>query len=51
MKRIRVKKSTNYTTINNEFIFNTSNVIFEQSDRLVCLVNKKDIKQIEELFE
>ena len=36
---------------NNEFIFNTSNVIFEQSDRLVCLVNKKDIKQIEELFE
>ena len=22
MKRIRVKKSTNYTTINNEFIFN-----------------------------
>ena len=36
---------------NNEFIFNTSNVIFEQSDHLVCLVNKKDIKQIEELFE
>ncbi len=36
---------------NDELIFNTSNTIFEQGDHLVCLVNKKDIKQIEELFE
>ena len=28
-----------------------SNILLEQNDRLVCLVNKKDIKQIEDLFE
>tara|TARA_E500000178_G_scaffold92017_2_gene91058 strand:- start:623 stop:1966 length:1344 start_codon:yes stop_codon:yes gene_type:complete len=36
---------------NNEFIFDSSNILLEQSDRLVCLVNKKDVKQIEDLFE
>jgi trk system potassium uptake protein TrkA len=36
---------------NNDFIFDTSNMLFEQNDRLVCLVNKKDVKQIEDLFE
>ena len=36
---------------NNEFIFDSSNILLEQSDRLVCLVNKKDVKQIENLFE
>ena len=36
---------------NNEFIFDSSNVLLEQGDRLVCLVNKKDVKQIEDLFE
>ena len=36
---------------NNEFIFNTSNIILEQNDRLIYLANKKDVKQIEELFE
>ena len=36
---------------NGDFIFNTSNVLLEQNDRLVCLINKKDIKQIEDLFE
>ena len=33
------------------FIFNISNILLEKNDRLVCLVNKKDVKQIEELFE
>ena len=33
------------------FIFNISNLLLEKNDRLVCLVNKKDVKQIEELFE
>ena len=36
---------------NDEFIFDSSNILLEQSDRLVCLVNKKDVKQIEDLFE
>ena len=36
---------------NDEFIFNTSNIILEQNDRLIYLANKKDVKQIEELFE
>ena len=36
---------------NNDFIFDISNILLEQNDRLVCLVNKKDIKQIEDLFE
>jgi trk system potassium uptake protein TrkA len=36
---------------NNDFIFNTSNILLEQNDRLVCLVSKKDVKQIEDLFE
>ena len=36
---------------NGEFIFNTSNIILEQNDRLIYLANKKDVKQIEELFE
>ena len=36
---------------NNNFIFNISNVLLEKNDRLVCLVNNKDIKQIEDLFE
>ena len=36
---------------NSNFIFNISNVLLEQNDRLVCLVNKKDVKQIEDLFE
>ena len=36
---------------NSDFIFDTSNILLEQSDRLVCLVNKKDVKQIEDLFE
>ena len=34
MKRIRVKKSTNFTTINNEFIFN-KNLILKQKDCFV----------------
>ena len=33
------------------FIFDISNLLLEKNDRLVCLVNKKDVKQIEELFE
>jgi trk system potassium uptake protein TrkA len=36
---------------NNDFIFNTSNILLEQNDRLICLVSKKDVKQIEDLFE
>ena len=36
---------------NSDFIFNTSNLLLEKNDRLVCLVNKKDVKQIEDLFE
>ena len=32
-------------------IFDMTNILLEKSDRLVCLVNKKDVKQIEELFE
>jgi len=36
---------------NDDFIFDISNILLEQNDRLVCLVNKKDIKQIEDLFE
>lgn len=36
---------------NNNFIFDTSNTLLEQDDHLVCLVNKKDVKQIEDLFE
>ena len=36
---------------NSDFIFDTSNILLEQNDRLVCLVNKKDVKQIEDLFE
>ena len=36
---------------NNNFIFNISNVLLEKNDRLVCLVNNKDVKQIEDLFE
>ena len=35
----------------NNFIFDISNILLEKNDRLVCLVNKKDVKQIEELFE
>ena len=33
------------------FIFDISNLLLEKNDHLVCLVNKKDVKQIEELFE
>ena len=33
------------------FIFDISNLLLEKNDRLFCLVNKKDVKQIEELFE
>ena len=33
------------------FIFDIHNLLLEKNDRLVCLVNKKDVKQIEELFE
>ena len=33
------------------FIFDISNLLLERNDHLVCLVNKKDVKQIEELFE
>ena len=33
------------------FIFDIQNLLLEKNDRLVCLVNKKDVKQIEELFE
>lgn len=33
------------------FIFDILNLLLEKNDRLVCLVNKKDVKQIEELFE
>ena len=36
---------------NSDFIFDTSNILLEQNDRLVCLVNKKDVRQIEDLFE
>ena len=36
---------------NENFIFDISNLLLEKNDRLVCLVNKKDVKQIEELFE
>ena len=36
---------------NDSFIFDTTNMLFEQNDHLVCLVNKKDVKQIEDLFE
>jgi len=35
----------------NEFIFDYSKIILEQNDRLICLVNKKDVKEIEDLFE
>tara|TARA_B100000900_G_scaffold121043_1_gene102143 strand:- start:1 stop:1344 length:1344 start_codon:yes stop_codon:yes gene_type:complete len=35
----------------NNFIFDISNILLEKNDRLICLVNKKDVKQIEELFE
>ena len=34
-----------------EFIFDYSKIILEQNDRLICLVNKKDVKEIEDLFE
>ena len=33
------------------FIFDISNLLLEKNYHLVCLVNKKDVKQIEELFE
>jgi len=36
---------------NDSFLFDTSNMLFEKNDRLICLVNKKDVKQIEDLFE
>ena len=32
-------------------VFDITNILLEKNDRLVCLVNKKDVKQIEELFE
>ena len=36
---------------NDSFLFDISNVLFEKNDRLICLVNKKDVKQIENIFE
>ena len=51
--QINLSKNTIVCCIirNNNFIFDTSNIILEQNDHLVCLVNKKDVKQIEDLFE
>ncbi|MDA7842262.1 NAD-binding protein, partial [Gammaproteobacteria bacterium] len=53
IEQINLSKNTIVCCIirNNNFIFNTSNIILEQNDHLVCLVNKKDVKQIEDLFE
>ena len=36
---------------NNNFIYDTSNTLLELNDRLICLANKKDVKEIEDLFE
>ncbi len=35
---------------NNNFIFDISNTVIEENDHLIYLVDKKDIKQIEEIF-
>ena len=53
IEQINLSKNTIVCCIirNNNFIFDTSNIILEQNDHLVCLVNKKDVKQIEDLFE
>ena len=53
IEQINLSKNTIVCCIirNSNFIFNTSNIILEQNDHLVCLVNKKDVKQIEDLFE
>ena len=36
---------------NNNFIYDTSNTLLELNDRLICLANKKDVREIEDLFE
>jgi len=53
IKQINLSENTIVCCIirDNDFIFDISNILLEQNDRLVCLVNKKDIKQIEDLFE